>query len=124
MRSVRVEMLHILAQHDVEMARSDDQEVVEAFPPQSADEALCDSVRPRCPDRGADDADVGAREDGVGRGGELAGPVADQEPDWSARSPRSISRLRGCWVIESPVGWALIPARCMRRRSCSITTRM
>jgi hypothetical protein len=29
---VRVEMLHVLAQHDIEMAWSDDQEVVEAFP--------------------------------------------------------------------------------------------
>jgi hypothetical protein len=45
-RSVRVEMLHILAQHDVEMAWSGDQEVVEAFPAQGADEAFRDRVRP------------------------------------------------------------------------------
>jgi hypothetical protein len=35
-------MLHILAQYDVEVAWSDDQEVVEAFPAQGADEALRD----------------------------------------------------------------------------------
>ena len=33
------------------------------------------------PTGGADDADVGAGEDGVERGGELTVPVADQEPD-------------------------------------------
>ena len=56
-----------------------DQHVVEAFPAQGSDEAFCDRVRPGCPDRGADDADVGAYEDGVERGGELTVPVADQE---------------------------------------------
>ena len=35
MRSVRVEMLDILAQYDVEVAWSGDQEVVEAFPAQA-----------------------------------------------------------------------------------------
>ena len=112
-------------QHEVKVAWSCDQEVVEAFSAQGADEALCDRVRPRCPDRGADDPDAGAGEDGVEGGGELGVPVADQEPEpIGVRSPRSISRLRACWVIQSPVGWAVIPARCTRRRSCSITTRM
>src|SRR6188472_4323052 len=41
----------------------------------------------------------------------------------SARSPRSINRLRACWVTQAPVGWAVIPAMCTRRRSCSTTTR-
>jgi hypothetical protein len=44
------------------VARSVDQELVEACPAQRADEAFHDRVRPRCPDRGADDADVGAAE--------------------------------------------------------------
>jgi hypothetical protein len=34
-----------------------------------------------CPDRGTDDADVGAGEHGVEGGGEFAVPVADQEPE-------------------------------------------
>ena len=29
-----------------------------------------------------------------------------------------------CWVTQAPVGWAVIAARCPRRVSCSITTRM
>ena len=74
-------MLDVLAQHDVEVSGSGDQEVVEAFPAQGADEAFRDRIRPRCSYRGADDADIGASEDGVERGGELAVPVADQEPE-------------------------------------------
>ena len=61
------------------MARSDDQEVVDAFSAQGADEAFGDGVRSRCPDRGAEDADVGAGEHRVEGGGELAVPIADQE---------------------------------------------
>ncbi len=81
MRSVRVEVLHVLSQHVVEMAWSRDQHVVEAFPAQRPDEAFRDRVRPGRPDRGADDLDVGAGEDGVEGGGELAVAVADQEPE-------------------------------------------
>jgi hypothetical protein len=55
--------------------------VVEAFPAQCPDEPFRDRVRARCPDRGADDPDVGTGEHGVERGGELAVPVADQEPE-------------------------------------------
>ena len=42
-------------------------------------------------------------------------------PAWS---PRSIRRLRACWVTQvpvGPVGWAVMPARCTRR-PCSIPT--
>ena len=60
---MRVVVLDVLAQYDVEMAWPDDQEVVEAFPAQGADEAFRDSVRPRCPHRRADDADIGTGED-------------------------------------------------------------
>ena len=70
-----------LAQYRGEMGRSDDQDVVEAFPAQCPDEALGDRVRPRSSDRGADDPDVGAGEYGVEGGGEFAVPVADQHPE-------------------------------------------
>jgi hypothetical protein len=55
--------------------------VVEAFAAQRADEAFGDGVRSRCLDWGAEDADVGAGEHRVEGGGELAVPVADQEPE-------------------------------------------
>jgi hypothetical protein len=44
-RSVPVVMLDVLAQYDVQVAWSGDQEVVEAFPAQGADEAFRDGVR-------------------------------------------------------------------------------
>ena len=88
-RSVPVVVLDVLAQYDVELAWSGDQEVVEAFPSQCPDEAFHDRVRPGRSDRGADDPQVGAGEDGVERGGELAVPVADKEsePVRSLRGP-------------------------------------
>jgi hypothetical protein len=58
---------HIFAQHDVEVAGSADRQMVEAFAAKCPDEAFRDRVRPRCPDRSADDADVGAGEHGVER---------------------------------------------------------
>ena len=81
MWAVGVVVREILPHHDREVAWSGDQELVEAFPAQCLDEAFRDRVRPGCPDRGADDPDVGTNEDGVERGGELGVPVADQEPE-------------------------------------------
>ena len=53
-------LLGELVQHCVEVAWSGDQHVVEAFAAQGADEAFRDRVCAGCPDRGADDPDVGA----------------------------------------------------------------
>ena len=55
--------------------------VVEAFAAQRADEALGDGIRPWRSNWGTDDADVGAGEHRVEGGGELAVPIADQEPE-------------------------------------------
>jgi hypothetical protein len=49
---VRVEVLDIIAQEDVEVAWSGDQDVVEAFSAQGADEALGDRVSPAVPGPG------------------------------------------------------------------------
>jgi hypothetical protein len=68
-------------QHRCEMAGSGDQEEVEAFAAQCADEAFGDRVRPRRSDRGAEDADVGAGEYPVECGSELGISVADQETE-------------------------------------------
>ena len=95
-------MLHILAQYDVEVAWSGDQDVVEAFAAEGADEAFGNRVRPRCPDRGADDADVGGGKNSVERGCELAVPVLEphklREP---GAGPSSVAArfpimVRGC----------------------------
>ena len=51
-RAVRVVVLDVLAQHYREVALSADQEEVEAFAPQGANEAFRDRVRTRCSYRG------------------------------------------------------------------------
>jgi hypothetical protein len=79
-RTVSVVVRQVLVQHCCEVSWPGDQEVVEAFAAQGADEAFRDRVRSRCPNWGADDANVDAGEHGVERGSELAVPVAKQEP--------------------------------------------
>jgi hypothetical protein len=71
----------VLLQHNGEVARSGDQEVVEAFAAQRADEAFRDRVRARRSNRAADDPNVGAGEYSVEGGGELGIAIADQEPE-------------------------------------------
>ena len=66
--------------HYREVARSGDEEVVQAFAAERADPAFRDGVRSGCPCRGAEDADVGTGEHRVEGCGELAAAVADQEP--------------------------------------------
>ena len=101
MRSVGVEVLQIFAQHDVEVAWSGDQEVVEAFPAQGADEAFRDGVRAGRPDwvrmmrmsaptKTASNAVVN-----------LLSRSRIKNRNRSARSPRSINRLRACWVTQA-----------------------
>ncbi len=104
MGAVRVVMRDVLLQYRCEVAWSGDQELIKAFAAQGADPALGDRVRSRCPDRAADDADVGAGEHCVEGGGELAVPVAIKNWNRSAWSPRFMSRLRACWVTQAPVG--------------------
>ena len=81
MRPVSVVVLDELTEHHAEVTRSGDQQVIEAFAAQGADEAFGDRIRPRCPHRCADDADVCAGEHRVEGGGELGISVADQEPE-------------------------------------------
>jgi hypothetical protein len=76
------------------VARSGDQQVIEAFSAQRTDPSFGDGVRPWRSDRGADDGDVGAGEDRVEGGGELAVPIADQEPELGGLVAVSGSRTR------------------------------
>ena len=76
--------------------------------------------------RGAPDwgADVGAGEHGVEGGGELAVPVADQELESVGAFAEVDEQVAGLLGDQAPVGWAVIPATCTRRRSCSMAMRM
>ena len=58
------------------------------------------------PGSGVDDR-VG--EVGIEGCGELAGAVADEEPEGGGAVGEAISRLRACWVVQAPVGWLVVP---------------
>src|ERR1700693_4997684 len=56
----------------------------------------------------------------VERRRELAVAVVDQEPDRLHRSTNVSMLLRACWVAHSPVGFAVMPARCTCRVASSM----
>ena len=73
----------VLPKHGRGVALVDDQEAVEEFSTDRADEAFGDRVGARCLHRRLDDLDVDGGEDGVEGGGELGVAVADEEPESS-----------------------------------------
>ena len=91
---------------------AEDQDAVGEFGSGGQDEALGEAVRSRTSRRNLHDIYAGAGQGCVERGGELAGAVADEEPEVAARSLSSIIRLRACWVVHAPVGWLVVPSMC------------
>jgi len=96
MWAMSVVVLEVLLQYHREVALSGDQELVEAFPAERADEAFRDRVRARRPYRGADDANVGAVKTASKAVVNLLSRSRIRNRSRSARLPRSISRLRAC----------------------------
>ena len=93
------------------MLLAEDQHVVEALAAERPHEPLRERVRLRRPDRRLDHPRAVAGGDAFERRGGLAVPVTDQEPEL-ARSPRSMRRLRACWTVQAPAGWAVMPRTC------------
>ena len=73
------------------MSLVDDQDAVEEFAADGADEAFGDRVGPRRAHRCPDDLDVDGGEDGVEGRGELGVAVADQEPE----APAGVVEVHG-----------------------------
>jgi hypothetical protein len=103
-RPVSVVVLDELTEYHGEVARSGDQQVIEAFAAQGADEAFGDRIRPRCP--------TGVRMMAMSAPAKTASKAAVNllsrsritNRNWAAWSPRSISKLRACWLTEALVG--------------------
>jgi hypothetical protein len=70
----------ISGQDGMQMSLADDQQAIQEFAAQGADQALADRVHARRLHSGAQDPGTGGLEDGVERGGEVRSAVADQEP--------------------------------------------
>jgi hypothetical protein len=65
--------------------------------------------------------DAGGGQRGVEGGSELPGSITDEDLNWSARSPRSVSRFRVCWVVHGPSGLLVTPRMCTYRLPTSMT---
>jgi hypothetical protein len=102
----------VLSQDSSQVPFAEDEDPVGDLGPGGEHEPFRITVRLRAPGRDLHDLDTGIGQDGVERCGELPGPVADQEPESLARSPRSISRLRICCVVQAPSGLAVTPRMC------------
>jgi hypothetical protein len=120
--SVRVVVADILTQHPFQLAAVHDEDRVQALPAQRADRAFADRVGPGRPHRRADHRRPSERN-----------PVSNDPAKSAFRSwrrnfrtdntsPVVIARLRACWVTYAAVGWAVTPARCIRRVSSSMKT--
>ncbi len=98
-----------------QVAAAEDKDPVGAFAPDRANPAFGESVRAGRAYRRTDDHDLFRGEHGIETSYELGVAIPNQERSWSTRSPRSMSRLRACWVTHDLVGWAVMPARCTLR---------
>ena len=83
MGSVGVVVLEVVAEQCAEVAGAEDDGAVEEFAADGADPSFGVAVRDGRVGRGADDGGAFGAEDFVEAGDELAGAVADQEPDGS-----------------------------------------
>jgi len=78
---VRVVVIEVLAEDDLEVTATEDQHPVEAFTTKGADDPLAGGVGTRSPDRGPHDSDAVGAKDLVEGPGELGVAIAAQEPD-------------------------------------------
>src|SRR4029453_17441138 len=81
MRPVIVLRGLVLTKHGRGMPLVGDQDAVEQFAAEAADEAFGDRLGPRRPYRRPEDAGIDGGEDGVEGGGELRVAVSDEEPE-------------------------------------------
>jgi hypothetical protein len=95
-RAMAVAMMLVRRQHAAQMTSVVDQQPIGAFSPDRADPAFGDPVRPRCADRCPDHPGTERGEHLIENTGELRVTVSDEERTCSARSPRSMTRLRAC----------------------------
>jgi hypothetical protein len=81
MRRSRVVVHRILGKHPAKVTFAEDQHAVGEFGSGGQHEAVGEAVHPRAVGRDLDHLDTRIRRYRVERGGELACPIADQEPE-------------------------------------------
>ena len=117
-----VVVLLVLGEDGAQVRLVQDQGPVEELTAQRADEALADRVHPRRLHGRAHDGGAGGLEDGIEGCGEVRAAVTDQEPEVPELLAEVQGQVRACCTVQSPVGWAVTPPRCIRRLLCSTNT--
>jgi hypothetical protein len=97
-----VVMNEILGQDPLEMAATEDEELVQALSPSGANKAFRDRVGAWGLDRDLDDPGTVSAQDLVEAGGELAVSIADQDP--GRRRPLGQDRAQVPSLLGDPVG--------------------
>jgi hypothetical protein len=120
-RAAGVVVLQVLGQHLAQVVLADDQQPVEDFAPQGPDDPFPDSVRFGCLRRAGQNPNARPQEDGVEAGGELAGAVPDQEPDWSRPCAEVDQEVARCLCRPRAVLWGSITrSRRVDRRDLAV----
>lgn len=125
-RSVAAVVLEVLRERRMQMLFTEDQQSVGEFGSDGAHEPFGKAVRPQAARGSLDYADADIGEVRIERGGELAGPVPDEEPEFGeaiAEVPQQVAgllsgprpvRVRGrAQQVHVPAG--RLPARRTRR---------
>ena len=103
-RTVPVIVPGVSGQYLAEMPLTEDQDVIEALAAKRAHEPLRERVRLRRPDWRPDHPRSVTGEDVVERGGELAVPVTDEEPEPPGPPAELHQEVAGLRAVQAPVG--------------------
>lgn len=123
MRSGLVVVADELVEDALEVVPAKDEHPVHALPAGGPHESFGVRVGPGGAHRGLDDPGALGAEHGVEGIHERRVTIADQELEAPPFSSRDMTRLRACWVVHGPSGWAVTPARKTWRRSSSMKNR-
>jgi hypothetical protein len=118
-RAMNVIVLDVLTQDQPQVPLAGDQHPVQALAPGAGNPPLRDRIRPGRSDMRLDNPPT-AVNTASKAAANLVSRSRIRNLKSSAWPSRVIRRLRACWVTHSPVGWAVIPARCTRRVPCSM----
>jgi hypothetical protein len=95
-----------------QVAFAEDQDAVGEFGSDGQHEAFGEAVRSRASRRDLHRVDAGPGQDRVDEVVNWPARLRTRNRKVAARSSRSISRLRACWVVQAPVGWLVAPRMC------------
>ena len=108
---VGVVVVDVVGDEAFELVLVPDDGAVEEFASQGPDPAFGERVGDGRSDGGLEDLEAFGAEDLVEAVDELAASVTDQRPGIGESVAWRRNRLRAAWVVQAPVGLAVIPAK-------------